>query len=68
MFLTCKLSVKVSKNLVTIRPIRLNPVNFFRLVIRPGPVPVKITPIRSGPVRIFDPVAHWMKSYTRQKY
>ena len=34
MSVTCKLSVKVLKNQVKIRPIRSNPVKFFRLVIR----------------------------------
>ena len=50
MFVTCKLSVKVFKNAVKIRPIRSNPVNFFRLVIPSGssPVPAKKDP---NPVR-----------------
>ena len=34
MFVTCKLSVKVFKKPVKIQPIRSNPVNLFRLVIR----------------------------------
>ena len=58
MFVTCKLSVKVLKNPLKIRPIRSNLVNFFRIVIRSGSGQNDPNPVWFRFGQNFDPFAH----------